>query len=1360
MANDSVGKISLDLEVQSDLSGQINAVASQIGSQIERSLKKASGSMDAETIVQGMSQEIQKLMQNVTSVIDAALKRCTESAKVNIDIIGEHLNAMIDRAMARFTNVKNPFSPAEEPTATADPAARPSQPRAPPVAQVKAPKINVDLSADVLERQAELIEAAMNNLGKQIDLQEAKLADLRTAYEHTFNEAKKNKIQEQIIKTEGSIISLKTKIEDLGIRWDALTDKAKSLRTGPAAVPAAPAPQAPRVNKAPKVSGITDMNGALDKAKMLTMTSATQINQALSMIGRGQALAGIQAVRSGITGLLKSVGGGLVSGVKKAASSVGHLFGTIGSGLPKLIKAGAAMTMFGGRAKRAGEQSRSAQGGMHRMLTTMLRYQIIIPMIMSALRGMAKSLFASMNANEQFKSSLSQIRSNLNVAFTPIYQAIMPALNALMSALAKVTGYIAAFTSMLFGGTVSGSVAATKSLVAAKSAMGAYGGSAKKAAKDAQSLTTGIDELNILQADENDSDGGGGGGSAPEITAPDIDTDQMNVIDSMAEKVRSILGQLFKPMKDSWDAEGQNVINAAQYAFSNVISLAKAIGTSFMEVWTNGTGELFCTNILKLVTMVFNMVGDVAGAFTRAWEEGGRGTAFIQSIFDRLNSWLELIHTIGESLREVWNSGTGESMIGHVLEIFTNWNDTITHIRENLQAAWEENNTGTAIIQNLADIMDGLLGSIDNVTASLSDWSSKLDFTPIMSAIEGLSEALKPFGDKLGKGLEWLFTNVLEPLGKWAIEQAIPAAIDAISGALGVLNGILDLLTPLAELLWNNILQPLASWTGGTIVEIVQGITDVFRGLTDIFTEISNGTDWGTIGQMLWEGLINGIVSFGEWAWGKAKEIFWGIVDTVKNLFGIHSPSTVFSEIGTFLIEGFLNGITAAWEMVTGAVSTLLAPLTELFTGFVDKVTDKVSSLWETYLKPFTSWFTDTMGPVIDEALSGLTTVFNNWKEGIQETLRHVNNALGGLMDFITGVFTGDWKKAWEGIKTFFSEIWEAMKSLAGTIMSAISGTIGTVLGAIKSTWESIWNGIKTFISNLWDGIKHKAEEIFNGIRDKLAEIWDSVKQTIEEKWNAIKEWFDDIWKKIKDIFNIDEMVEVGKGIMNKLWEGLKSVWDDIAGWLREKADFVGGVWDGIVDGAKNLFKSAKEDAEEDDDGGGGDDWDYGTDSPVEGHASGGFPKSGQMFVARENGLPEMVGSWGGRAAVANNQQITQGITAAVQRGMSSCLAPLVNSVSRIMDQTTPRLTSVRDNSVSYNNDETMQEMANRAAALASQQNSSDMSEQYLSVMVELLRNIIDLIERMDLTVNIDIREIKKKLVELDKRSGYSFGST
>ena len=67
--------------------------------------------------------------------------------------------------------------------------------------------------------------------------------------------------------------------------------------------------------------------------------------------------------------------------------------------------------------------------------------------------------------------------------------------------------------------------------------------------------------------------------------------------------------------------------------------------------------------------------------------------------------------------------------------------------------------------------------------------------------------------------------------------------------------------------------------------------------------------------------------------------------------------------------------------------------------------------------------------------------------------------------------------------------------------------------------------------------------------------------------------------------------------------------------------------------------------------------------------------------------------------------------------------------------------------------------MVDRAVSMASQ-NSSGMSDYYLEMMIGLLRKIIELIEQMDLTVTIDIREIKKKLVELDKRSGYSLRTT
>lgn len=1356
--SDSVGRIGLDLEVQSDIGRQISDAAQKIGTGLKGSLEKATVGVDTKKMFQDMDNQIKVTMQNVSSTINAALDKCFGKAGTEIDGLGERLSAAIEKALSRFTDVNVSASSVDN-AALSGKNVSPAKPRGPPV---KLPVIKVDTTSEILGNQADQIEAVINNLGKQIDVLDAKLVDLKGSYDRTFNESKKSKIQEQIVKTEGNIINLQGKIENLGVQWDAINKKidemaVKSQRVGSFQGVNVKIPQA---NAAPMVTGLQDVSGSIDTAKVKTMASVDQINQMFALIGTGSALNGVNFLKRGLADLFKILGGGITGAARKLTSTLGDLFRTAGNGGMKLLKAAGQITFFGRTLKKSGNDASSAQSGMQKMLKTLMIYRLIIPMVVSAIRSMGKHLMDSMKANDQFNNSLKQIRSNLNVAFTPILQAIMPALNMLMAALARVTGYIAAFVSLLFGRTLAGSVAATKSLVAAKSAMGAYGNSAKKAAKDAQGVSTGIDELNILKDDSN-TDGSGGGGT-PEITAPYIDTSQMAAIDSVAEKVKSVLSQFFKPLKDSWDQEGKNVIDAANYAFTNVISLAKSIGSSFMEVWTNGTGEQFCSNILRLVTMIFNIVGDVASAFKKAWDENGRGDALLQSIFDRLNSWLELIHTIGESFRTVWNNGTGESIIGHILEIFTNINNMITNIRDNFRTAWELDGTGTAVIQNLMDLFDGLLGSIDRITQSLSEWSKTLDFGPLMKAFERITVAVKPLGDKLGSGLEWLFKNILEPLGKWALEQAVPAALDAITGALDFLNSVLDALMPLGEWLWNNLLKPLASWTGGTIMDIIKGITDVFKGLSNIFREIANGTDWATIGQMLMEGFVNGISSFADWAWGKIKEIFSGIIDVVKGIFGIHSPSTVFAEIGVFLAQGFLDGFLEMWNTVSGTISTVIGVVVGLFSGFVNGIIQLVTSLLDIYLKPFASWFADTMLPVIKNALDGLIAAFGVWWSGIKETLSYVLDALKGLIDFIAGIFTGDWERAWNGIKEFFSGIWNAMKTLAETLMNTIKMVIDTVLAAIKGTWESIWNGIKTFVSDLWDSIKTKADEIFTAIRDKLSEIWDSVKSTIEEKWNAIKDWFGEIWQKIKDVFKLDEMLEIGKAVMNKLWDGMKSIWTDITDWLGGIAETVGKAFSAVIDGAKNLVSKAKDDAEEKEEkessSGPGSSSGYVSGGPgdVKGHATGGFPKSGSLFVANENGNPEMVGSWGGKAAVANNMQITAGIASAVQSGMRSAIAPLVSSMSTVVSNATPQLSLVGTSGRSSDTAELVQAMANQAMSTPTE----NMSDHYLSLMVDLLRKIIELIEAMDLTVNIDIREIKKKLADLDKRSGYTLKTT
>ena len=517
---------------------------------------------------------------------------------------------------------------------------------------------------------------------------------------------------------------------------------------------------------------------------------------------------------------------------------------------------------------------------------------------------------------------------------------------------------------------------------------------------------------------------------------------------------------------------------------------------------------------------------------------------------------------------------------------------------------------------------------------------------------------------------------------------------------------------------------------------------------------------------------FNGILEAVQTITGSISETFSKFVDTVLDVYNknisplIESIKTGLSDIAKSALEAFnthiLPVIQNAAERFAEFNTSTLQPLIEKFGEFAGKVTECIQTVWETVLQPFITWFINNIAPIIASNLKTAIDNFFTFLDSVSEVISNVLDVLGGLLDFLIGVFTGDWERAWDGIKQFLSSCWEAMKALVRVAFDAIKLCIDTVLNTIKGLWGLIWNNIKSFAEETWNAIKNKAAEIFEALRDKLSEIWDNVRSTVEEKWNAIKEWFEDIWKKIKDVFKLDEMVKIGKDVMNKLWEGLKAVWEEITVWLSGIVDTVKQIWQDVCDTVKNIFKKSKEAEDRDSDSGskskksgGSRGSSTGPASEIFGHASGGFPRSGQMFVAREDGIPEMVGSWGGRAAVANNMQITEGIARAVQGGMRSAIAPLLSTMTNAANHAAPPLAMVGSTAPAYTQEDRMQEMVNQAVATASGTGST--GEEHLAIMVELLRKIIELIENLDLVVNIDIREIRKKLKDLEKRTGYGF---
>ncbi|WP_368282761.1 hypothetical protein, partial [Enterocloster lavalensis] len=107
---------------------------------------------------------------------------------------------------------------------------------------------------------------------------------------------------------------------------------------------------------------------------------------------------------------------------------------------------------------------------------------------------------------------------------------------------------------------------------------------------------------------------------------------------------------------------------------------------------------------------------------------------------------------------------------------------------------------------------------------------------------------------------------------------------------------------------------------------------------------------------------------------------------------------------------------------------------------------------------------------------------------------------------------------------------------------------------------------------------------------------------------------------------------------------------------------------------------------------------------------------------------------------------------------MRSCLAPLVTGIGSMVSAAAPNLAMVGSNTPAYDpTEDRLQGMVNRALSISG---NTGMSEAYLETMVELLRKIVELIENLDLTVSIDLREVKKKLSDLDKRTGYALRTT
>ena len=338
----------------------------------------------------------------------------------------------------------------------------------------------------------------------------------------------------------------------------------------------------------------------------------------------------------------------------------------------------------------------------------------------------------------------------------------------------------------------------------------------------------------------------------------------------------------------------------------------------------------------------------------------------------------------------------------------------------------------------IEDTLSPQLQAVLDKVHKLLEPLQKINFEPLAKSFDRLKQAAAPLTETLFSGLEWAYYNIFVPLAAWTIEDALPAFLDVLAGAMNLLNAALEALAPLGQWLWKNFLQPISAWTGGIIVAVLGLIAD---GLNRI-------SQWISKNQVLVQDLAIVLASFGvAWALVNGAFAIWNGLVAVWN--GLSQLATV----GTTLFSAALNFLAAnPIVLVIAAIGALIA-IVVLMVRHWDRVKEVLRKLGNWLLNVFAWVWTNVFGTVIQGVMDAFFYSVGNIVAGIERFFK-------GILKFIGGVFTGDWKSAWNGIKDIFGGVFQSLVGLA-------KAPINTIIGFINGMIQAVTNGINGMIGVL-----------------------------------------------------------------------------------------------------------------------------------------------------------------------------------------------------------------------------------------------------------------------------------------------------
>jgi phage-related protein len=406
--------------------------------------------------------------------------------------------------------------------------------------------------------------------------------------------------------------------------------------------------------------------------------------------------------------------------------------------------------------------------------------------------------------------------------------------------------------------------------------------------------------------------------------------------------------------------------------------------------------------------------------------------------------------------------------------------------------------------KNVLDALLILVKGIPEIAAEMAKGllqflKTFVEGTPdLIKIVVKLIEALLTAVEKVLPKLLKVLGEVLGGIIKLITEKYVPLIVKlGLAIIMSLVQGIRDNIGRLVTLV-GEIITRFIDALSVQIPSIVKSISNF---MTKVLTAVAEDTGrtsvtlMPSVGMALIQGILDGMAQMIGQLWPWIKEQFGKIIDIIKGIFGINSPSTVMMDIGVDIIMGLFNGI------VDTAVK-----IKDWFLGLAGKVLEWIGDV--------ARWLWDT-GVGILESLSN----------GILEGVKDVKDWFLGLGDLIIG---------------WISDATEWLLDVGKDIMTGL-------LDGIEFYWDLV-GGVKDWIVDLPKKIVNLISKPFEILRDVGEQIMRGLKQGLLDAWHLVTDWVSDRMEELKHLVThpwevlspSKYMIWVGEMIMGGLAIGLE----------------------------------------------------------------------------------------------------------------------------------------------------------------------------------------------------------------------------